>query len=145
MGTDLLLIAGTPGCGKTTFLCRKCRDGWIVFDDFKANAYNHSSAFRSSRKLSALLAALRDDLKCVVADIDFCRPEARTEAESVLRSEVPRLNLTWNFFANDYAACEANIRRRDRASLASDLENLRKYSDVYLIQPGTEIIPIWHE
>ena len=122
-----------------------CRDGWIVFDDFKANAFNHSSAFRSSRKLSALLAALRDDLNCVAADIDFCRPEARTEAESVLRSEVPGLDLIWNFFANDYPACEANIRRRDRASLASDLENLRKYSDLYYIPPGTETLPIWRE
>lgn len=44
----------------------------MVFDDFKALAYEDCSKFRNSRKLSALLAALRNGLSCVVADIDFC-------------------------------------------------------------------------
>jgi hypothetical protein len=113
-----------------------CRDGWTVFDDFKANAFNHSSGFVVSRKFSALLAALRDDLRCVLADIDFCKPDARAEGESVLRIEAPGLNLAWKFFANDSPACEANIRRRGRASLASDLENLLKYSANVLHSAG---------
>ena len=138
--TKVLLVPGTPGCGKTTPLCQMCRDGWTVFDDFKANAFNHSSGFVVSRKFSALLAALRDDLRCVLADIDFCKPDPRAEAESVLRIEAPGLNLAWKFFANDSPACEANIRRRGRASLASDLENLRKYSAIYYIPPAMETI-----
>ncbi len=116
------------------------RQGWIVIDDFNANAFNHSASFWSSRKLSALLVALRNDLICVAVDSDFCRPEAR--AESVIYGEVLGLDLNWIFFTNDYPAREAKIRRRGRAWQAADLENFRKYSDLYHIPPGTETIQI---
>src|SRR5271167_3336935 len=50
MSEDVILLAGLPGCGKTTHLCQMCGDGWLVFDDFKAKAFCDSSAFRKSRK-----------------------------------------------------------------------------------------------
>jgi len=113
MDGDLVLVAGLPGCGKTTYLCEKCREGWLVFDDFKALAFEDCSQFRSSCKLRALLAALQDGLKCIAADIDFCDEGSRKDAESVLRAEMPNLKFSWEFFANDRAACEANVRRRN--------------------------------
>jgi broad-specificity NMP kinase len=31
MSADIILVAGLPGCGKTTYLCEKLRrDGWLV-------------------------------------------------------------------------------------------------------------------
>jgi len=142
MDGELVLVAGLPGCGKTTYLCQMCREGWLVFDDFKANAFNNNPNFRCSRKLSALISALHDNLKCVVADIDFCDTDSRIEAETVLRGEIPNLKLKWQFFANDRAACEANIRTRNRESVERELNLIVKYSPLYCIPQDAVVIPV---
>lgn len=142
MSEDVILLVGLPGCGKTTHLCRMCRDGWLVFDDFKAKAFDDSSAFCKSRKFRTLISALSDGLRCAVADIDFCKTESRTEAERVLGIEAPGVKLGWRFFANDCLACEANIARRNRPSLQYDLEKLLEYSAFYRIPQGADVIPV---
>lgn len=142
MSEDVILLAGLPGCGKTTHLCQMCRDGWSVFDDFKSKAFDNSSAFRKSRKFHTLISALRDGLRCAVADIDFCKTESRAEAESILLAEVPGVKLGWRFFVNDCPACEANIRSRKRPSLQTDLEKLHEYSSFYRIPQGADVLPI---
>jgi hypothetical protein len=119
-----------------------CRDGWLAFDDFKANAFDDCSEFRKSRKFRALISALRDGLRCAVADIDFCETGPRAEAESVLLAEVPAVNLSWFFFENDPSTCEANIRGRKRPSLQTDLEKLHEYSEIYNIPRGATVLPV---
>lgn len=119
-----------------------CRDGWLVFDDFKANAYDNSPAFQKSVNFRALLAALKDGLKCAVADIDFCKETSQKEAESVLRTEVPSVRIDWEFFANDPRACEANVRRRRRPALQADLGKLWEYSASYYIPKNARILPV---
>lgn len=142
MTQKVLLIAGLPGCGKTTYLDELQGNGWLVFDDFKAGAFDNSPAFRMSRHFAALLARLRNDVQCAVADIDFCKPESRAEAEHVLRSEVPGVEVGWCYFAHDEPACEANIMHRNRVSLETDLRELRKYSSLYSIPKGADIHPV---
>jgi len=143
MSENVILLAGLPGCGKTTYLCQMSQDGWLVFDDYKAKAFDDSSAFRKSRKFRALISALRNGLRCAVADIDFCKTESREEAESVLSAEVPGVKLCWRFFENDPPACEANIRSRNRPRLQTDLEKLHGYSAFYRIPQGADVLPIW--
>ena len=145
MDGELVLVAGLPGCGKTTYLCQKCREGWLAFDDFKAQAFENCSQFQSSRKLHSLLVALQDGLRCIVADIAFCDDSCRIEAETVLRTEMPNLKLRWEFFANDRIACEANVRRRNSAGLQHDLECLAKYFPAYRIPDGALVHPVWQE
>jgi hypothetical protein len=142
MSGDVILLAGLPGCGKTTHLCQMCWDGWLVFDDFKANAFDNCSEFRKSRKFRALISALRDGLRCAVADIDFCKPESRTEAEKVLLEDVADVKAGWRFFENDPSACEVNIRSRNRPSLLADLRELRKCSALYCIPEGADVLRI---
>jgi hypothetical protein len=142
---NIILLAGLPGCGKTTHLCRMCRDGWLVFDDFKADAHDSSSVFNKSRKFRSLVCALRDGLKCAVADINFCKAESRAEAMSTLLAEVPSIKADWLFFENCPAICEANIRDRNRASLQQDLEKLHEYSELYCIPHGAHVLPIGRE
>jgi hypothetical protein len=142
MSENVILVAGLPGCGKTMHLCEMCRDGWLIFDDFKAKAFGDSSAFRKSRKFRTLMTALRDDLRCAVADIDFCKTESRMEAESVLVAEVPGTKLDWLFFENDRSACEANVRSRKRPSIEADLKKLHEYSAFYRIPQGANVLPI---
>jgi hypothetical protein len=145
MNKEVVLLAGLPGSGKTTYLRQMCRDGWMVFDDFKALAFEDCSKFSSSRKLSALLAAIRDGLRCAVADIDFCDTDARNEAEGVLRSEISGLDVRWEFFANDCSACEVNIRTRNRSCLERELDCLAKYSRSYNIPEGAAVLPVWQK
>lgn len=142
MSKDVILLAGLPGSGKTTHLCQMRRDGWLVFDDYKAKALDDCSAFRKSRKFSALISALRDGLSCAVADIDFCRTESRQGAESVLLAEVPGVRVGWRFFENDPSACEANIRSRKSPRLQIDLEKLHEYYGFYCIPEGADVLPI---
>jgi hypothetical protein len=141
---NIILLAGLPGCGKTTHLCQMCRDGWLIFDDFKADAHDGLPVFSKSRKFRTLLCALRDGLKCAVADIDFCKPEARAETMSTLLAEVPGIEAVWCFFENCFAACEANIIHRNRASLQEDLKKLREYSELYRIPQGALVLPVGH-
>jgi hypothetical protein len=145
MTKEAVLLAGLPGCGKTTHLCQMCRNGWLVFDDYKAQAFEDCSKFARSLKFLPLITALHAGVKCVAADIDFCATDARNEAEVVLRAGVPGLDLKWEFFANDRSACEANIRTRNRPSLQRELECLAKYSPSYTIPEGAVVLPVWAE
>jgi hypothetical protein len=142
MGENVILIAGLPGSGKTTHLCQMLQDGWLPFDDYKAEAFEDCSKFGSSRKFLPLISALRSGLRCAVADIDFCRTESRDEAESLLSATVPGLKLRWLFFENDSSACEANIRSRDRRQLQIELGNLHRYSNSFEIPQGAEVLPV---
>jgi len=142
MSEQVLLVAGLPGCGKTTYLQQLAQEGWELFDDFKASARNNSSRFRDSRRYESLIAALRGGRNCVVADIDFCCAEPRAEAERVLREDVPNVSLKWRFFENDPQRCEVNIRWRNRPSLERDLQKLRDYSNVYSPPRGARTLPV---
>ena len=63
------------------------------------SADGHSaSEFRKSRKFRTLMMALSDGLRCVVADIDLCKTESRAEAEQVLMTDAPEVQIDWRFF-----------------------------------------------
>jgi hypothetical protein len=119
------------------------RDGWLVFDDFKAQAVEDCSKFVSSRKFLPLITALHSGLNCVVADIDFCKAESREEANSLLLAIVPGVKRRWLFFENDPSACEANVRSRDRSRLQTELDNLHRYSGSYNIPQGADRLPVF--
>jgi len=137
----VLLIAGLPGSGKTTYLCELRRDGWLVFDNFKSHAIDDCSAFRKSRNFLTLIQALRSGVKCVVADVDFCRTESRAEADSVLRAEVPGIEINWLYFSHDRQASKANIMRRNKPALKRDLMHLKDLSPCYRIPWGADVRP----
>ena len=143
MSAQIILIAGLPGSGKTKYMETLRLQDWSIFDDFKANAYNDSSVFWHSRNYKALLMALHEVQKCVLADIDFCKATSRQEAEGALREQIPDLTLNWLFFENDFDACQANIMRRASRSIEDNLRALHEYHALYQIPIGAEVIPVW--
>jgi len=142
MAGKVVLVAGLPGCGKTTALAQMNAADLLIFDDFKAGAYNDSSAFRDSRRYSVLVSALRRGEDCVVADIDFCSPAARSEAERTLLQAVEGVEIECWFFANDPATCEANIRLRRRESMDRDIQKLRDYAAIYAVPENATVLPV---
>jgi broad-specificity NMP kinase len=52
VAAEILLLAGLPGCGKTTYVKDLRLDGWSDFDDFKSEAVDNSPSFCKSKKLS---------------------------------------------------------------------------------------------
>ena len=142
MGEQLLFVVGLPGCGKTTYLKGLKQRGWQAFDDFKACARDDSPRLRDSQYYEQLISTLAKGYWCVVADIDFCRSQARSEAERVLREDRPSVKFAWYFFENNPERCEANIRRRDRGSLDQDLRKMHEYSKSYSIPAGARVHPV---
>ena len=143
MSIEIILIAGLPGSGKSMLMEALKREGWLIFDDFKANAFNDSSIFWHSRNYKTLLMALHEGQKCIVADIDFCKATSRHEAEKVLREQIAEITLEWLFFENDFHACQANIMRRASQSIEDNLRALNEYRAQYQIPIGMRVIPVW--
>ena len=141
MSGQIILVAGLPGSGKTTRMHRMLQEGWLLFDDSKAGGLD--SFFRRSPRFHELVSALCDGRKSAVADIDFCRTEARQEAESAIGEFAPGVPLDWHFFENDLASCEANIMRRKRDCFQTELQNLGRYSAGYHIPQGAFVLPLW--
>ena len=139
MSGQILFVAGLPGSGKTTLLSGLEKEGWLIFDDFKAGAFFDSPKLRNARRYSDLLKSLKAGGNCVVADIDFCNNVPRAEAKSVILTEVPDLALNWLFFAPDVNACLVNIERQNRPSKAAHIEALYKYARLYVVPPCATI------
>jgi predicted kinase len=143
MDTGVVLIAGLPGSGKTTYLSRMSQNGWVIFDDFKALAFDDCSKFRGSQKLPHLIRALLEGCRCAVADIDFCKMESREEAVQVLVASIPGVQIRWLFFENESSTCEANVQFRSSPSLARELQLIRDYSAAYHIPHGADVLPVF--
>jgi len=137
------LVAGLAGSGKTPYLNKLKSVGWTVFDDFKANARNNSPYFKNARCYEELILTLQKGRNCVVADMDFCKLEAREEAERILRQEIPTVVIEWRFLENNPEQCEKNIRQGDR-ELDSRLKKLKEYTAKYSIPNDATIIPVYH-
>ena len=145
MTASVIFVVGLPGSGKTEFI-RSMAHPKTEFDDYKAGAFNDDSAFTSARRYLELITTLREGRECVISDIDFCRSEARAEAECILRREVPGLHLQWICFENDPAQCVRNARARaesTRRNLEAELDNIRRYASQYVIPPHAQIFRVW--
>ena len=138
----LTFIVGLPGSGKTRFIHEFTERGTKCFDDFKSRGRHDSCRFDHSRYLGELAAALWVGYDCLIADIDFCRVEARDEAVALLRRWVPDVEIEWRCYDNAPTRCRRNLLADRSDSLARDLEALEKYASLYTYPDGCTPIPI---
>jgi hypothetical protein len=125
---------------------RSLGDGLVGFDDFKKDAISNNRSFNYSRHFRALLDALREGRTCVLSDIDFCRNEARIEAERFIRRFDASVSIEWRFFACDIPRCKANVIARARVerqrNVVRELQNIDAFAASYEIPPGSFVLPV---
>src|SRR5947199_95922 len=126
----LMLVVGLPGSGKSTW-CRAVASwtGALLIDDFKSHAPD--LVFRNALKIPDLAQAVTSGRRCIVADIDFTRTDARTEAADWLASQFPHIEPLWVFFANDPERCRTNVLADTSRNAAARLRELDARAPVY--------------
>jgi hypothetical protein len=144
--SNVILIGGLPGSGKTHYLKALEVEGWEIFDDFQANADDNSPSFRMARRYVQLVQALRYGRRCAVSDMRFLVPGYRSEAENALLTEVDTVAIEWRFFENDPQQCALNIRRAAGARPPEPrLAKMREFSKKYSAPAEALRIPVWRE
>ncbi len=134
----LVVIVGLPGSGKSFELRhRRMFCSGISVEDFMADSIGHSRNFAYSRHYRALIESLREGHECVIADIEFCRPERRKEFEDVVCRVVENLELEWVYFENDLQGCTRNIQRRNRSRWIDEISKAKELSATYVIPDGS--------
>ena len=138
----LMLVAGLPGSGKSTW-CRgvAARTGAVLIDDFKSDAPD--LVFRNALKLPRLARAVAAGRSCIVADIDFTRTDARTDAVGWLASQFPHIEPLWVFFTNDPERCRANVLADTSRNTPARLREIESRAQIYKIPSNARVLPVW--
>lgn len=112
-GSQLVLLGGLPGSGKTTYAKRLEKEGWVFYDDFQARAAGDSPDFRSSRHYAELRAHIGVGHQCIVSDIRVIHQEYRIGAAAALRQDVGSVPTELHLFENNPDQCAENVRNAE--------------------------------
>lgn len=150
-GTQLVLLGGLPGSGKTRLARHLEQANWLFLDDFQGGAVNDSPHFRDSRHYAALLAALRAGRPYLISDIRVIHDEYRRGAELALRRDLGTIRIELHLFENDPDQfendpdqCARNVRnagedRREKPRL----EAIAFWTRLYSAPPSAVIHTVW--
>ena len=147
---QLIIVAGLPGSGKTTYLHQLKAAGYIDwhYDDFQDHSRNKSPNPKHSRYYGSLIKHLRYHQTVAVADIRYCTPLHIQELLTALYNTVPHLSLAVeaHYFENNPQACLANVEMRARAlatrNFVYEAGLIKEYSAQYEIASNLIKLPI---
>ncbi len=140
----LMLVAGLPGSGKTTWSrAVAARTGALLIDDFKSRATDLELV--NSPKLAHFSQAIGKGRPCIVVDVDFTRTEARSQLDDWLFSMFPRIGRPlWVFFENNPGQCRVNVLAdKTRTNTKARLTELDERAPNYIIPPLARVVPVW--
>jgi hypothetical protein len=143
-GTQLVLLGGLPGSGKTRLARHLERADWLFLDDFQGGAVNDSPHFRDSRHYAALLAALRAGRPCLISDIRVIHDEYRRGAELALRRDLGTIRTELHLFENDPHQCARNVRNAgDDRREKPRLDAIAFWTKLYSAPSSAVIHAVW--
>ena len=142
--TQLILLGGLPGSGKTHYARQLEERGWVFYDDFQNRAPADSTLFGESRHYMELLSHLRSGRKCIVSDIRVIHDEYRRSATAALRTDIGSPASELHLFVNDREQCARNVRNaKDGRSVEPRLKAIELWSRHYSAPPSAVIHPVW--
>jgi len=143
-GTQLVLLGGLPGSGKTHYAKQLEQQGWIFYDDFQQCAPGDSPDFGASRHYSELVSHLRTGRRCIVSDIRVIHDEYRRHAYTALRRDLGAVLIELHLFENNPAQCAQNVRNaNDGRRLEPRLQAIELWSEHYSAPANAELHPVW--
>ena len=148
MSGKITIIVGLPGAGKSRLIKRLSkRCNGIVADDYLKHVANspieRTAHFNDSIYYKQLIKDLRKGLSCIISDIVFCDTLVRREVEMILTSDVPDIDISWEFFENSPRKCFANAKRRGRKVLEREKDLIRVLSAKYFVPKGVKAHKVW--
>lgn len=145
----LKILVGLPGSGKSHRIAQlKTSTTGLSVDDFMKDIplnapVRRDPRFTDSKHYSTLIKDLRNGLSCVISDIIFCDTLLRLEAEAVLRADVPKLRIEWEFFENNPRQCKINATQRGKNTLRRELKLIDYLSRKYIVPQNSKVLPVW--
>lgn len=143
--SQLTIVAGMPGSGKTTYLqnelIRKKFDA--VYDDYFSGVIKKPAApkglyeNKNSLKNTMYVNIIKDLVvgrRIAVSDIAFCISLHRNNFIAAVIAAVPEVEIHFIFFDNKPEQSKANVRSRGREGrVERELELIDQISDVYSV------------
>lgn len=125
---DIMFVIGLPGSGKTYYCNQLDPKVFNVIDDIS--------------DLYALpLPAKADNRTLVLSSPQFCFPHTLEQAKKQLKILYPACTMSYVYFENDSAKCEANVEHRDDKREVKGFIKLA--SNHYIIPEGVKPLAIF--
>jgi len=147
MKPKLIILIGSPGSGKSSYIKQLKSDGFIAFDDYFACAKNDQGIMDNSKHKDDLIKSLIDQENCVIADIRFSQPEIQDDINKFLTKN--NLNVItdteWHGFEQDDFACEKNVENREKDDKTKQKEKnyIEEFSPRYSLPSKAIVLKTW--
>lgn len=145
MPGKVILLAGLPGSGKSTYASELTRSGEATFylNDYHWRSRDNQAKLRWGRAFRAMTEALRRGETWTSSDVQWCKPGQRESFEHDLKAEVPGVIVEWRFIVCDIEVCRDRIRSRGREGVRDvekELLLLEELLAEYSIPEGARMV-----
>ncbi len=123
MNGRLVIVAGLPGSGKTTYLEKiKSRKNTAVYDDYRGHLLGRPNVPQFNEYFVPVLSGLQEGKEVWVCDIMFCISRYRNEFLMAIVQSFRDVQVDYVFFENNPAVCKQRVKTRNRSAEVVDRE-----------------------
>ncbi|MGE5299224.1 MAG: AAA family ATPase [Acidobacteriota bacterium] len=148
MSGRLVIVAGLPGAGKSTYLEHYVQGHphAIVYDDYRGAVLGKVNDPRLNKHYSELLLNLEQGREVLVSDIMFCIPKYRNELIAAVTGVLPAISIDYVFFANKTEICKQNVIKRNRSeeTVRRELDLIDEITSQYST-PNIVVEDVYHD